>query len=459
MIEIIYNQEWLVEFFIWLESITRQLIAYLHAIISNVSSIKMEDFPQGIILFLLTFTFFYPVFMSYIWMIGATIYFLNWEHKKNKWPEDFPLLEQYPPVSILVPCHNEAEIIEETISYLMRQNYPEFEIIAIDDGSTDNTMEILTSLTKRYDKVRVIQLKQNQGKAKALQAGALLSSNEFLVGIDADALLSFNAVAWMIKHFSSSRVGAVTGNPRVRNRSTLLGRIQVGEFSSVVGLIKRAQRVTGRIFTVSGVVACFRKSALQRVGYWSSDMITEDIDITWKLQLDHWCVRFEPKALCWILMPETLSGLWKQRVRWAQGGAEVFLRYFTSASNWSARRLWPILFDFFVSVCWAYLIFALIIIGLLSHFSPLFDSVDIPSFIPVWGRALFALTFLLQIILSIIIESHYEKGIAKIYFWLVWYPLCYWFISITTTVVGLPKALFKKRGTRAVWVSPDRGIR
>ena len=76
------------------------------------------------------------------------------------------------------------------------------------------------------------------------------------------------------------RVGAVTGNPRIRNRSTLLGRLQVGEFSSIIGLIKRAQRIYGRIFTVSGVIAGFRISALHQVGYWNTDMVTEDIDVS-----------------------------------------------------------------------------------------------------------------------------------------------------------------------------------
>ena len=107
----------------------------------------------------------------------------------------------------------------------------------------------------------------------------------------------------LVKHLHESvRVGAVTGNPRIRNRSTLLGKLQVGEFSSIIGMIKRAQRIYGRVFTVSGVVVAFRKSALQRIGYWNCDMATEDIDVSWRLQLDHWDVRYEPNALCWILM-------------------------------------------------------------------------------------------------------------------------------------------------------------
>ncbi len=74
---------------------------------------------------------------------------------------------------------------------------------------------------------------------------------------------------------SYPRVGAVTGNPRIINRSSILGKLQVGEFSSIIGLIKRAQRTYGRIFCVSGAIAGFRKTALDRIGYWSADMITE----------------------------------------------------------------------------------------------------------------------------------------------------------------------------------------
>lgn len=171
----------------------------------------------------------------------------------------------------------------------------------------------------------MIHLAQNQGKAIALQAGAAAARSEFLVCIDGDALLDRDAAAYLVAPLlANPHVGAVTGNPRIRTRSTLIGRIQVGEFSSIIGLIKRTQRVYGRLFTISGVVAAFRKQALTDVGYWSQDMITEDIDISWKLQLKHWAIFFEPRALCWILMPETLRGLWKQRLRWAQGGAEYF---------------------------------------------------------------------------------------------------------------------------------------
>jgi biofilm PGA synthesis N-glycosyltransferase PgaC len=263
-----------------------------------------------------------------------------------------------------------------------------------------------------------------------------------------------------MQHFlSGPRVAAVTGNPRIRTRSTLLGKIQVGEFSAIIGLIKRAQRVYGRVFTVSGVVAGFRKSALHRVGYWSNDMVTDDIDISWKLQLDHWDIRFEPNALCWILMPETLRGLWRQRLRWAQGGAEVLLRYSKRLGLWRSRRMWGVYVEYLTSVFWSYTMILILTLWSLGWFIDLPEQVSIPTLIPSWGGVILGMTCLLQFAVSLIIDTRYEKGITKTYYWMIWYPLIYWLINVLTTAFGLIKAVKKKRNTRAVWVSPDRGLR
>ena len=106
-----------------------------------------------------------------------------------------------------------------------------------------------------------------------------------------------HALTWIVRRFQSDGgVGALTGNPRIRNRTSLLGRLQVGEFSSIVGLIKRAQTVYGRIFTVSGVICAFRKRALDDAGWWSPRTLTDDIDVTWRLQIAGWRVIFEPNA-------------------------------------------------------------------------------------------------------------------------------------------------------------------
>lgn len=405
------------------------------------------------------FAFLYPLFMAYLWMIGAIIYYFHWERSDGERVGTVPDLKDYPGVSILVPCHNEAENITETIEYLLRQKYPNFEILAINDASTDGTLDTLRALSARFDKIKVVHFEKNQGKAMALTIGALLAKNDYLICIDADALLVPEATAWIMRHFvSGPRVAAVTGNPRIRTRSTLLGRIQVGEFSSVVGLIKRAQRIYGRIFTVSGVVAGFRKSALHRVGYWTNDMVTDDIDVSWKLQLDHWDIRFEPNALCWILMPETLKGLWRQRTRWAQGGAEVILRYFRKLGAWKSRRMWPVCLEYSLSVLWSYTMLATFVLWGLGFFIELPETLSVPSLLPGWTGVLLGLTCLLQFALSLAVDARYEKGIGRIYYWMIWYPIVFWVINVLTTVYTLPIAIFKPKGKRAVWESPDRGI-
>ena len=408
------------------------------------------------------FIYYYPLFMAYIWMFGALIFYFRFEWRQQGNSENLPELTEFPPVSILIPCYNEADNIRETIEILLEQKYPNFEIIAINDGSKDNTLAILESLAQQYAQLRVVNLHTNQGKAMGLRTGALLANSEILICIDGDALLAPEAVAWMVRHFiAKPHIGAVTGNPRIRNRSTLLGRIQVGEFSAIVGMIKRAQRSYGKIFTVSGVIAAFRKSALHDVGYWSNDMVTEDIDISWKLQLGGWSIYFEPNALCWVLMPETLEGLWKQRTRWAQGGTEVLLRYFTSLFRWSSRGMWLLYCECLISIVWSFLILVHLLFAPIELFT---ESTwqSLHDLSPSWTSMLLSLTCLIQFGMSLFIDSHYELktgGVARYYYWMVWYPIVYWIINVGTTIVGSVKAVKKKRGQRALWVTVDRGLR
>lgn len=404
------------------------------------------------------FVFYYPLFMAYLWMIGGLDYYLRREYHQAL-PDNPPPLSFYPKVTIIVPCHNEAAHLHETIGHLFRQQYPDFEVIAVNDGSSDETGRMLDDLAKENTRLRVVHFAANQGKAMGLRMASLMAQGEFLICVDGDALLDPYATVWMMRHFlEGPRVGAVTGNPRIRTRSTLLGKIQVGEFSAILGLIKRAQRVYGRVFTMSGVVSAFRKSALHHVGYWSVDMITEDIDISWRLQLSHWDIRFEPNALCWILMPETLKGLWNQRLRWAQGGSEVLLRYLRHMFRWRARRMWGVYFEYFTSIVWSYTMLLICLIWLWGLCFPLPAEMRLPALIPAWSGVMLSLTCLLQFAVAMLLDSRYESGLGRCYYVMIWYPLAFWLINLLTIVVALPRALLKKRGERAVWSATDRGI-
>lgn len=407
----------------------------------------------------LNFVFYYPLFMSYLWMMGALIFY--WKERKDPPYQQPKALESYPMVAVLVPCFNEGDNAEETITHALGLDYPNFEVIAINDGSSDNTAEVLNRLAEQHEKLRVVHLAQNQGKAMALQAGSLLTEAEILIGIDGDALLDSHAASWMVCHFQQDpTVAAVTGNPRIRTRSTLLGRIQVGEFSSIVGMIKRAQRSFGRLFTVSGVITAFRKSAVHEVNYWSPNMLTEDIDITWKLQRAGWDIRFEPNALVWILMPETFTGLWKQRLRWAMGGAQVLLKNLDVFFKPKLNFLWPLMFELCLTLVWSYLMLLLAILWVVHFVFPLGQLSGISSpFLPYGSGILLGATCLIQFALSKWMDSRYEPNLGRNYYWMIWYPFVFWLITITATIVAFPKVLRRGSEKRARWVSPDRGIR
>lgn len=408
---------------------------------------------------LLTFAFYYPVAMSFFWMVGGIYYYVRRERHTPPRHQP-PPMDSYPLASILVPCHNESANVDETVHALLQQHYPHFEIIAINDGSHDDTGERLNALAARHEQVRVIHLDRNVGKACALRMGAVAARSEYLVCIDGDALLDEYAIHWMVWHLRSGpRVGAVTGNPRIRNRSTLLGKLQVGEYSSIIGMIKRAQRVYGRLFTISGVISAFRKTALHNVGYWSNDMVTEDIDISWRLQINHWDIRYEPNALCYILMPETLRGLWRQRLRWAQGGLEVLVRHGVHLFEWRRRRMWGVLAEYMTSLAWSVTMFTIIVLWAIGQFLPLPHSLHVGGLVPRWHGVVLAMICLLQFAISLMIDRRYEPSSGRNYYWMIWYPAAYWLISLATTLAALPKTLLKRRGQLAVWISPDRGYR
>ncbi len=187
-------------------------------------------------------------------------------------------------------------------------------------------------------------------------------------------------------------------------------------------------------------------------------MLTEDIDITWMLQRSGWDVRFEPRALVWILMPETLRGLWKQRLRWATGGAQVLRKNVGVILSPTQNHLWPLLLEALLSFVWSYLMLAVVVWWLLglvlpAHTLPVTHSPLIPN----WGSALLGGTCMLQFAFSKWLDSHYDRGLGRNYFWMIWYPLVFWLITTAATVVGYPKAYRLGTGQRARWTSPDRG--
>lgn len=398
------------------------------------------------------FVMMYPGVMAVYWTVSAVLYFLLWENRALE--PDFTFNDNAPMVSVLIPCFNEADNLNTSIPHLLNMDYPNYELIFINDGSRDNTLQIIRDWALQAEKI-VVLTQENGGKASAMNLGLRYARGKYIVGIDGDSILDYNALAYMVQTLERDEtLGGLTGNPRVRNRGTVLGRLQVAEFSSIIGLIKRSQSVLGTLFTMSGVIMCLRRDMLRELGGWSENMMTEDIDITWKAQTAGYNIAYEPRALCWVLMPETVHGLYKQRLRWAQGGAEVMLKYFKAMWHWRNFRLWPLYFEYLMTLVWAYALLFLSLEGVSrmlqgdwSYFLT-FEVTAVMTF----------MMFLLQFSVSMFIDSRYESNLFRYFLSCIWYPYAFWLINSITLMHGFPRALLRDRTSPARWVSPDRGV-
>ncbi len=384
-----------------------------------------------------------PFVLPMIWIMGAFVFYFKRERQRKVFTE---FSEQ--PYTILIPCFNEEKTAEATIKSLDHLPSDKCEIIAINDGSRDKTQAVLEEMAMARPHMRVINLVQNRGKAAALTLGAMASRHEFILCIDADSEIDLNAPRFMLEHFQDPNVAGVTGNPRVKNRGTLVGRLQVGEFSALVGMIKRYHQTLGRLFALSGVLVMFRKSAIESIGFWDTDTVTEDVGISWKLQTSGWALKYEPKATCDVLMPDTLKGLWKQRLRWAQGGFEVVFKHGRSVLKSRDTGLKLILLEYIFSVSWAFLLPVTLGFAL---FGKNIHGINVNYAILLTGVMSF-----MQFAVGLFLQGRYERS-SGLGFVAIWYPFAYWMINSFVLFVAIPKVLFGPKRQFSSWVSPDRG--
>lgn len=233
--------------------------------------------------------------------------------ERKRPPADDSLL---PPVSVLVPAFNEAVGIEAAIRSLAASDYPEFEIVVIDDGSTDRTAEIARSVD--LPNVRVVS-QTNAGKAAALNNGLAHAQHDIVVLIDGDTVFEPGTLRHLVRPLLDPAVGAVGGTVKVGNRKGLLGRWQHIEYVVSCVAERRMFDQVGCVPCVPGAVGAYRRQALEFVGGVPTDTLAEDTDLTIAVQRAGWRVAFAPHARAWTEVPLTYKSLWRQRYRWNYG--------------------------------------------------------------------------------------------------------------------------------------------
>lgn len=267
-------------------------------------------------------------------------------------------LKELPSISILVPAYNEAAVLERALASLMRLDYPDYEVLVIDDGSTDDTLAVAAQWEGQHGPahIRVIT-KPNGGKATALNAGIAHSRHPLLMCMDADSHLERGTLLAAARHFRDPAVGAVAGNVKVENRSRIITRLQALEYIEGLNMPRRAQGFVAAVNIVPGPVGLFRREALDEVGGYDVDTFAEDADLTLKLMAAGWRVEYEDQAVAWSEAPESWRDLTQQRYRWTRGILQalrkrkgLFLRPFPDFPLWISTiqlafeaLIWPVM--------------------------------------------------------------------------------------------------------------------
>jgi cellulose synthase/poly-beta-1,6-N-acetylglucosamine synthase-like glycosyltransferase/peptidoglycan/xylan/chitin deacetylase (PgdA/CDA1 family) len=280
--------------------------------------------------------FLFSVFIVFIMLSITRIVFmgwLGWKESRKRSGVVFGGITDFPLVSIIVPAYNEEVNAVASLRNLLRTDYPNYNVIFVDDGSKDSTYEKVKNAFKNEDRVKAFT-KPNGGKASALNYGIAQSEASYVVCIDADTKLRPDAVSELMKHFLVSTknsdkemVGAVAGNVKVGNEVNMLTRWQSIEYITSQNFDRLAFSYLNAITVVPGAIGAFRKEAIEEAGGFTTDTLAEDCDLTIRILRSGYIVANEPKAIAMTEAPESLKMFNKQRFRWSFGVMQTFWKH------------------------------------------------------------------------------------------------------------------------------------
>jgi len=264
------------------------------------------------------------IFWSTLLMVPLAVYSKNIESQ-------VPTTPNTPIVSIIIPAYNEEKVIGNTIESTLEIVYPNKDIIVVDDGSKDNTLQI----AKRYENegVKVLH-KENGGKATALNYALTFAKGEIIAVLDADTLASRNSITEIVKIFENDKdIAAVAGNIKVRNKVNWITWCQALEYVAGIQIARRAFDLFGAITIVPGALGSFRKSVLMESGAYDKETIVEDFDTTIKILKSGMIVRGTTKSVAYTEAPNTVMDFYKQRKRWYRGNLQVITKHRNALTN------------------------------------------------------------------------------------------------------------------------------
>jgi len=285
------------------------------------------------------------VFWSTLLMIPLAVYSKNRE-------DNLPTTPNTPLVTIVIPAYNEEKVIANTIESTLEINYPNKDIIVVDDGSKDNTLQIARIYQDRG--VKVLH-KTNGGKASALNLALTFARGELIAVLDADTLAGKNSLKEIVRVFENEKdIAAVAGNIKVRNKKNWITQCQALEYVAGIQIARRAFDLFGAITIVPGALGCFRKSVLIDTGGYDKETMVEDFDTTVKILKSGGIVRGTTKSVAYTEAPDTIRDFYNQRIRWYRGNLQVVVKHRDALKN---PR-----FGFLQKLAFPYMLIAMIIL-------------------------------------------------------------------------------------------------
>lgn len=246
-----------------------------------------------------------------------------------------PLPAEVPLVSIIVPAYNEEVNAVSSLQNLLQQDYPNFNIVFVDDGSRDETYKRVTEAFAGHARMQILT-KPNGGKASALNYGIEHTEAQFVVCIDADTKLHHDAVSLLMHHFLADpdgRVGGVAGNVKVGNQRNILTRWQAIEYTTSQNFDRQAYANINAITVVPGAIGAFRRQAILDAGGLTTDTLAEDCDLTIRVIKAGYIIENENAAVALTEAPEKLRQFMKQRTRWSFGVMQTFWKHRALLAN------------------------------------------------------------------------------------------------------------------------------
>jgi biofilm PGA synthesis N-glycosyltransferase PgaC len=254
---------------------------------------------------------------------------------QRKWREEKSLPPYIPRVSVIVPAWNEEVGLVKTVKSILESTYRNMEVVVVNDGSTDTSDKLMRSFIEEYEeknkesKERIpilYRYKENAGKGRALNDGIRMSNGDIIISIDADCVLAPDCVSNFVRHFENEKVMAAVGNVKIGNRKTLLETLQYLEFLFSF-YFKKADSILNTIYIIGGAAGAFRREVFEKIGLYSWANITEDIDLSVRIQKAGMRIVYAADALVCTEAATTFKGLAAQRLRWKRGRFQTFYEH------------------------------------------------------------------------------------------------------------------------------------